>query len=78
MIGYGDSCPKLHAMLKRCQVCRIYAIFHDAMGFLYKTHDVGNGYDILMGCFPACPLAGQVSERLYWTCQYFKNNYEIV
>ena len=67
MIGYGNSNPILHTMLKRCKVCRTHAIFHDAMGFLYKEYRVGNGYDILFGLLPSCPLAGQVSGLIYWS-----------
>ena len=69
MIGNGQSNPRLHLLLKQCKVCQVHAIFHDAMGFLYKTYGVGNGYDILFGCLPACPLAGQVSGLLYSSYQ---------
>ena len=71
-IGYGDACPRLHKCLKRCKVCRVHAIFHDAMGFLYKTYGVGNGYDILIGHSPGFPLAGQVTGLLYWTYYYLR------
>ena len=69
MIGCGQSNPRLYLLLKQRKVCQMHAIFHDAMGFLYKTNEVGNGYDILFGCLPACPLAGQVSGLLYWSYQ---------
>ena len=72
LIGYGDTCPRLHKFLKHCKVCQIHAIFHDAFGFLYKNYQLGPGYDYVLGILPSCPLGGQVSGLLYWTYQYLK------
>ena len=69
MTGCGQSNPRLHVLLKRCKVCQTHPTFLDAMRFLCKTYGVGNGYDILFGCLPACPLAGQVRRYLYWSYQ---------
>ena len=65
MIRYGATCTRPHKYLKRCKSFRLHAIFHDAMGFLYKVYGVGNGYDYVFGILPSCPLAGQVSGLLY-------------
>ena len=72
MIGYGDSCPWLHKFLKRCKVCQVHAIFHDAMGFLYKAYGIGHGYDYVLSCLPSCPLSGQFTGLLYWSYQYLR------
>ena len=72
MIGYGATYLRLHKYLKRCKSFRLHAIFHDAMGFLYKAYGVGNGYDYVFGILPSFPLAGQVSGLLYWTYQSLK------
>ena len=72
LIGYGDRCTRLHNVLKRCKVCQIHAVFHDAFGFLYKAYQLGPGYDYVFGILPSCPLAGQVTGLMYWTYQYLK------
>ena len=65
MIGYGATCTRLHKYLKHCESFCLHAIFHDAMGFLYKAYGVGNRYDYVFGILPSCPLAGLVSGLLF-------------